>query len=168
MIDFKEEYKELYDSVTDLPQRRLETIPGEQRGDDCGSSIGRKFNNSELSLFLLSQKTSENGFVEKYCLSDEDAEKLKEIRKKLNDNSLWKETLINTLEQYLPISYEEFKKLDLGEQQKIIDDIKLKQEKDMFQERFEKLVMLPTSYSRKEKERIKKEEARILKLGNKK
>ena len=143
MINFKEEYKELYESVKDIPKRRLETIPTEQRGDDCGSSIGRRFDNSKLSLFLLSQRTAENGFVENYCLSDEDAESLKEIRKKLKDNPLLKETLINTLEQYLPMSYEKFKRLDYAQQQSIIDDIKLKhgKEQDMFQEKFENIAM---------------------------
>lgn len=52
----------------------------------------------------------------------------------------YKETLIETIEQFLPMPYEKFKKLDLDEQQRIINDIKLKQgkeEKDMFQERFD-------------------------------
>lgn len=50
----------------------------------------------------------------------------------------YKETLIETIEQYLPISYEVFKKLSLDEQQKIIDEIKEKQGKkhDIFQQKF--------------------------------
>lgn len=51
----------------------------------------------------------------------------------------YKETLIETIEQYLPISYEEFKKLELDEQQRIIDSVKEQQgniQKDLFQERF--------------------------------
>lgn len=92
---------------------------------------------------------------------------------KLNQSSVrnipktYKETLIETIEQYLSMTYNEFKELDLDVQQSIIDDIKFNQEKDqqdIFQERFEKLVMLPTAYSRKEKERIKKMEAKILGL----
>ena len=89
---------------------------------------------------------------------------------KINQSSVseilktYKETLIETIESYLPMSYEDFKTLDLDEQQKIIDDVKLKQgkvEKDMYQERLEELLMLPPAYSRKKGKRIKKEEAKI-------
>ena len=79
----------------------------------------------------------------------------------------YKDTLIETIEQYLPMTYEEFKKLDLDEQQSIIDEIKLKQgrvEKDLFQDRFERLVMLSADYSEKEGEQINKAEAKILSL----
>ena len=50
----------------------------------------------------------------------------------------YKKVLIETIEQYLPMSYDEFKKLDLDEQQEIINEIKNKQgkeEQDIFQKK---------------------------------
>ena len=74
---------------------------------------------------------------------------------------------IEKIEKYLPMTYEEFKKLDLDEQQSIIDDIKLKQgrvEKDLFQDRFERLIIPSEDYSEKKGKQIKKAEAKILGL----
>lgn len=55
----------------------------------------------------------------------------------------YKETLIRTIEEYLPMSYDEFKKLDLDEQQKIIDEVKEQQgniQKDLFQQKFDSYI----------------------------
>ena len=63
------------------------------------------------------------------------------FRKESKDD--YKKVLIATIEQYLPMSYEEFKKLDLDEQQLIIDEIKTKQgieEQDIFQKKLNKLL----------------------------
>lgn len=80
IIDFVEKYKDLL--VKDSPKKQLETILGEDRGDDLSSSVFPTFDNSDESFIALSKRTSENGFVEKYCLSEENAEKLRKIRKK--------------------------------------------------------------------------------------
>ena len=55
----------------------------------------------------------------------------------------YKKVLIEAIEQYLPMPYDEFKKLDLDEQQKIINEIKNKQnreEQDVFQKKLNKLL----------------------------
>lgn len=72
MIDFKEEYKDLI--CEDIPLRTT-------RDPETGAIP------QELDLFNLAEKTAENGFVEKYCLSNEDSEKLKRIRK-IKDDTL--------------------------------------------------------------------------------
>jgi hypothetical protein len=70
MIDFKEEYKDLI----------CEDIPLRTTGDPETGAIPQ-----ELDLFDLAENTTENGFVEKYCLSDEEGEKLRRIRKVKDD-----------------------------------------------------------------------------------
>ena len=63
------------------------------------------------------------------------------FRKESKDD--YKKVLIETIEQYLPMSYDEFKKLDLDEQQEIINEIKRKQnreEQDNFQKKLDKLL----------------------------
>lgn len=63
--------------------------------------------------------------------------------KEQSTRETYKETLIRTIEQFLPMPYEEFKKLDLDEQQRIIDSIKEQQgniQKDLFQQRFDSYI----------------------------
>ena len=127
MIDFKDKFKELYDGVKDIPRVQLKIHPGEERGDDCASSIGYRFTASDISLFLLSKKTAEDGFVEKFCLDEIEAKRLKEIRKKVIDNPVWEKEILNTLEKNISIPYEKFEKLDLGEQLRLIDNSNLNQ-----------------------------------------
>lgn len=55
-----------------------------------------------------------------------------------SQKSSYKKALIRTLENYLPISYDEYKKLDFSEQQKIIEDIRKSNgiiKEDLFQVR---------------------------------
>ena len=117
MINYVEKYKNLYDSVKDLPVKTLKVFPGEQR---C-SSIYPSFDSSNISLFLLSQRIAKGGFIESFCLSEEDVEKIRLIRKKINDNPLWKENVIQVLEQDTQIPYSKFIELPLGLQQQIIN-----------------------------------------------
>ena len=75
--NFKEKYKSLYDDIKNLQKRQLTSI--EARGDDFSSSILKPINDSNLNI--LTTKTSPNGFVETYCLNEEQAKKLQRIRK---------------------------------------------------------------------------------------
>lgn len=139
MIDFKEKYSKLYESVKDIPKRNLKVISTEERGDDLSCSIYPQFDNSDLSLLLLAQNIAPNGFVESYCLDEEELARINKIRKKLNDNPTWKDNLIETLEHYLPMPYEQFKKLPLGHQQRIISNIESslnEEERTTFQQKF--------------------------------
>ena len=63
---FIEEFKDLI----------CEDIPLRTTGDPETGAIPQ-----ELDLFDLAENTTENGFVEKYCLSDEEGKKLRRIRK---------------------------------------------------------------------------------------
>ena len=61
MIDFTEKYNDLL--VNDGPTKQLKTIPGEQRGDDMGSSMLASMDYSDESLFLFSKKYPDDGFL---------------------------------------------------------------------------------------------------------
>ena len=143
MIDFVEKYPDLHELVEDIPRKRLKVHPSEDRGDDCSSSLLPEYENTTLTLFLTSQKIAYNGFVENYCLDDEITEKIRSIRRKVNDNPSLKESINDVLSQYLPISLEMFQKLFLGEQLEIIDRIKYKQLEDnsfVLEEKIEQLI----------------------------
>ena len=143
MVDFVEKYPDLYESVKNIPKRRLKIHPSEDRGDDCGSSLLPEYENTTLTLFLTSQKISYNGFVENYCLDDEITKKIRSIRKKVNDNPSLKESINDVLSQYLPISLGAFQKLVLGDQLRVIDQIKYKQLEDnsfALEEKIEQLI----------------------------
>lgn len=108
------------------------------------------------------KRTKKGSIIALKGLCDYSISKLKQSSLKAEPKT-YKETLIKKIEQYLPMTYEEFKKLDLDEQQSIIDDIKLKQgrlEKDLFQDRFERLVMLSVDYSTNDN----KKKAKILEV----
>ena len=45
-----------------------------------------------------------------------------------------------------------------------LDKLKEKEDKDIFQEKYEKLIMISRCFSRKERERIRQKEVKILKL----
>lgn len=143
MVDFVEKYPNLYESVKNIPKRRLKIHPSEDRGDDCGSSLLPEYENTTLTLFLTSQKIAYNGFIENYCLDDEITKKIRSIRKKVNDNPFLKESINDVLSQYLPISLEAFQKLVLGDQLRVIDKIKYKQLEDnsfALEEKIEQLI----------------------------
>lgn len=93
MIDFQEKYKDLI--CEDIPLRQT-------REPETGALP------QELDLFELVEKTSENGFVEKYCLSNDESEQLKKIRKLKND------TLCLVIGEDIPEERpEEYYKVDL-------------------------------------------------------
>ena len=123
MIDYKEKYYDLYDSVKHIPRRRLKVHPSEERGDDCGSSLLQEYENSNLKLFLESQKIANKGFVESYCLDDDTAERIRDIRKRLEDNPNLKNSIYKTLSEYLQIPIEQFTNLSLGEQLRLVSYI---------------------------------------------
>ena len=122
MQDFN--YADLNELAVNVPSRRLRVSPTEDYGDDCSSSLLQKYENTTLALFLISQKIANNGFAEKYCLEDEITEKIRIIRKKIDEKPSLKDDINNILSQYLPISLEVFQILDLGEQLRIIAGIK--------------------------------------------
>lgn len=139
MIDFKEKYKKLYEETSKYPRVSMSVIPTEQRGDDCGTSLLRQFVDTDLSLFLLSEVTAYDGFVENYCLDEEQVERIRIIRRKKEDDPSWREKILKELEAYLPIPYSDFKKLPLGIEESIIEKIKSNQseeERAIFEEKF--------------------------------
>lgn len=143
MRNFTEKYTELYDSVKHVPRRQLEVISTEQRGDDLGTYLYPQFESSNINLFLLSQKIAEEGFVEEYCLDSEDVQKIRIIRKNLENNPLLKDELIQALEKYLPMCYDEFiKKFPLGHQERIINNIRCdigKEARYILEQKFENI-----------------------------
>ena len=138
MIDFKEKYPDLYESRMHNPIRRLKVHPSEDRGDDCGSSLLPKYENTSLVLFLESQKIAYNGFVENYCLDGETTERIRSIRKKIEDNPFIKESINEILSQHLPMPIEKFNNLSLGEQLRIISIIN--RENNDLEENIEQLI----------------------------
>ena len=118
MIDFAEKFSDLL--VEGGPTRELKVIPGEQRGDDMTCPY-RSYDNSDLSLFLQSQKIAEDGFIENYCFRENNKKRLKEIRANIDE---WKKAFMDTFGPYLNMSYEEFIKKSLDEQYRIINKIK--------------------------------------------
>ena len=60
---------EILEKYKDLIQEDVELVrlePVDDLSDDTASSVLNKFDGSILALFILSQKTSKDGFVEKY------------------------------------------------------------------------------------------------------
>ena len=140
MVDFVEKYPDLYESVKNIPRRRLKVPSFEDRGDDCGSSLLPEYENSTLTLFLTSQKIAFNGFVENYCLDAETTEKIRSIRKKVKENPSIKESINDILSQFLPISLEMFERLPLGDQLSVIDNIKNKDNQNDLEKKIEQVI----------------------------
>lgn len=93
MIDFKEKYKDLI----------CEDIPVSQTRDPETGAMPQG-----LDLFDIAERTVENGFVEQYCVSKEEAEQLRRIRKLKND------TLCLVIGEDIPEDRpEEYYKVDL-------------------------------------------------------
>ncbi len=143
MINFKDKYSDLYDAVKNIPLRKTEVISTEQRSDDYCSLLYPAFDNSDLSLFLLAQKESPNGFIESYCLSKESIDRINKIRNKFDSTPSWEKSLIETLEQYLQIPYSKFSKLPFDSQTRIVDNIKHNQSREewnVFQQRITNII----------------------------
>lgn len=138
--------------MIDFYKRGLKTNQGENRGDDmCGSTMSYDYTHNSLTLFLLSQSTQEDDFIQKYCLRDEDKEKLNQIQIELQNNPEAKENYINRIREIIYISYEDFEKLLLGDKIRIVN------------ESYYRLhPMLPRRFSRKRRAEIRKKEAEIL------
>ena len=122
--------------MSKILERFSNLIPNDQElvrincidSDDCGSLLLPQFDNSTLSLFLLSQVTAPNGFIENYSLSKESAEKLKVLRKMLIEDETLKEQVINIIEEKTSMSYSKFKKYNLGYQQLLVNNVNIEEE----------------------------------------
>lgn len=128
-----EKYPNLYNAVKEYPRVQLRVYPTEYRGDDCGSLQLPEYENTNLALFLKSQKIAVNGFIENYCLEEE-----KEKIRKFRDNKALKKAIENILSNYLQISIEEFNNLSLKEQLNIIS--KINQNENNLNEKVNQLV----------------------------
>ena len=102
---------------------RLKVIKGEQRSDDLGASYYPPLDNSYLSLFLMSEQTSPNGYMEKYHMSDEQKSRIKMIRTMIANNPKIKDEVINIIKSYIPMDYDNFKILLFGDQKQVISNI---------------------------------------------
>ena len=111
---FDEEYKDLMVENSDS-KRTLKTID-----EEYTPYPKQEYNNR--FLFLLSQK--EPGFMAIYTLRIDTKKRLQTIKENLAKRP---ELLLNietALKQYLPISYDEFNKLDIFKQEKMLKDIR--------------------------------------------
>lgn len=129
--NFDEEFKELL--IDDNgPIRSLETEYSDSNYPE------RVYDN--MTLFLLSQK--EPGFIEKYCLRENNKNKLISIRETINKKPELLSNIKIALDTYLSISYEEFKELDFFAQSNMLDLVKSNlsdDEKQDFDELFKDL-----------------------------
>lgn len=99
---------EILEKYKDLIQEDVELVrlePVDDLSDDTASSVLNKFDGSILSLFVLSQKTSKDGFVEKYMLSEKDVKRIDMLRQMLEEDPTLKEQIISVIEESLNISY---------------------------------------------------------------
>ena len=152
IFNFTERFSDLIVPSESGELKQLKTISGEERGDDMGSSLMDEMDYSDESLFLLSKKFPEDGFIVNYCLREENKKRIKEI---YANSAECEEIFIDRFRPFLPMTYNEFMQLDLTEQMHIIKTIK--------KSKYEKLYLVPTKFSREEKAKIRKREADILK-----
>lgn len=138
MSNYIEKYKELYEITKDLPVRELKVCKSENRGDDLSTSIYPSFESTNINLFLLSQTIAPNGFVEKYCLSEDDVKKINVIREKIKEEPKWKERIIKSLDNNLPMLYDKFKKMSLGLQINMVNNMRSDLDKEK-REEFDKI-----------------------------
>ena len=99
---------EILEKYKDLIQEDVELVrlePVDDLSDDTASSVLNKFDGSILALFILSQKTSKDGFVEKYMLSEKDVKRIDMLRQMLEEDPTLKEQIISVIEKSLNISY---------------------------------------------------------------
>ena len=125
MTSFKE-FEDL--CLPNAPTRMLKTIEGEDRGDDCSSSLFVTDSMSNLDLILLAEQAAEDGYIERYTLDENTLAKVKEMREKLS-NPEWKTSITEIIEQYTAMSYDEFKNLPVARQNAMISLVKSKIEK---------------------------------------
>ena len=71
IFNFTERFSDLIVPSESGELKQLKTISGEERGDDMGSSLMDEMDYSDESLFLLSKKFPEDGFIVNYCLREE-------------------------------------------------------------------------------------------------
>ena len=152
IYDFTEKFSDLIVPSENGELRQLKTIPGEERGDDMGSSLIPEMDYSDESLFLLSKKFPEDGFIVNCGLREENKKRIKEI---YANSAEYEEKFIDRFRPFLPMTYNEFMQLDLPEQIHIIKTIK--------KSKYEKLYLVSTKFSGEEKARIRKREAELLK-----
>ena len=130
MTDFMNEYKDFLVGLKEKSLLRLEQK--------------KKYEYTDLTLFLLSLKTASDGFVESFCLDDNTKERLEKIRTRRDNDPLWEATIISELENFLlPMTSKKFMSLSLDNQLDIIKGIKLKLEdykKESFDNKFGDLV----------------------------
>ena len=113
----------------DLIKENEELVRMECRGfDDCGSLLLPKFDNSTLSLFLLSEVTAPDGFIENYSLSKINTKRLRILREMLSEDETLKEEIISIIEEKTSMPYPKFKKYDLGYQQSLVNGIDIEKE----------------------------------------
>lgn len=151
MIDFYEKYSDLHVENNSDYKKVLNVIPGENRGDDMRGITTYDYAHNSLTLFLLLQNTHEDGFIQKYCLRDEDKEKLNLIKTELKNDPSSKETYISRIKECISVPYEKFTKLPLGEQIRIVN-----------RSYYRLNPMLPSKFSRKRRAEIRKKEKEIL------
>ena len=151
IYDFTEKFSDLIVPSESGELKQLKTIPGEDRGDDMGSSLMSEMDCSDESLFLLSKKFPEDGFIANYCFREETKNRLKKI---YANSAEYEEKFIDRFRPFLPMTYNEFMQLDLSEQMSIINTIK--------KTKYEKLHLLPTAYSKEDKARIRAMESEII------
>ena len=99
---------EILEKYKDLIQEDVELVrlePVDDLSDDTASSVLNKFDGSILALFVLSQKTSKDGFVEKYMLSEKDVKRIDMLRQMLEEDPTLKEQIISVIEESLNILY---------------------------------------------------------------
>lgn len=119
---------------------RLQVMPGEQRGDDLGSSVDSSFGCDDLIILAFSYYIKP-GDEEEY-LTKEAAQRLKEIRTLLQDID-WKETLVNTLDNVkaFPVTFSFFEQQSYYQKMDIVQAVnnKSQEERDEIQQKFDEL-----------------------------
>jgi len=76
-----------------------------------------------MTLFLLAQQ-KEPDFIEGYCLRDNNKIRLQAIRETIEQKPKLLENIRVALEAYLPISYEQFMKLNFFDKENMLDLVK--------------------------------------------
>lgn len=138
---YDEEYKDLMVEDDSIEKRTLKSIE-----EEYISFPEQKVNN--ISLFLFSQK--KGGFLENYCLREDDKKRLYNIRNAMEKNPDLLMNVVLVLDKYLPMSYEDFSELGIFKQSQLLEKTRYSL-KDEDRELFEKVFRdLSTKYKTKE------------------
>ena len=113
---FDEEFPDLI-VFDDQPSRVLHGIDGDDDVVYPEQIISNSF------LFLLSQK--KGGFLENYCLRENNKAKLNNIRNNMDKNPDLLMNVVLVLDKILPINYEEFSKLNIFEQSQLLEKTRI-------------------------------------------